>query len=104
MENKPGNGSDSPFGNEKGATTDGPSKGAHNFLEDPESGAPKTGGRDFTTESRAQKMGPEDTIDKASVPQGGPLPFGNDSWAKNADENADGVADTVKNTPFKNLK
>lgn len=105
MENKPGNAQDSPFGNEKGATmADGPSSGAHNFIKDPESHAPSTGGRDFTKESREQSDGPLPTIDDASIPAGGKLPFGTgDAWSK-AEETADGTADTVKHTPFKNLR
>lgn len=101
-EGKPGDGKISPFGNGKGATMAGDSSGAHNFLEDPASAAPKTGGRDFTAESREQKTGPADTIDKASVPQGGTMPFGTgDKWAK-GEETADGGIEPK--TPFKNLK
>lgn len=108
MENKPGNGSTSPFGNEKGATMAGPSSGGHNFLEDPESNAPSTGGRDFTKESRDQPSMDHSadggSYDPASVPQGGPLPFGTgDAWAKAEDE-PDGLAESVNKTPFKNLK
>lgn len=53
-----------PFG-DKG--TSGGSSGGHDFVTDPKSGAPATGGRDFTKESRPQKSGsdpvnPEDAI------------------------------------------
>lgn len=86
---KPGNGYDSPFGNGEGATQMGPSNGAHNFLEDPGSNAPTSGGRDFTKESIGQKSGSDD-VDKASVPSGGEMPFG-------------GAVEAVP-MPFKNLK
>lgn len=104
-ENKPGNGNTSPFGNEKGATmAEGPSSGAHNFLENPESNAPNKGGRNFLEESRAQDIGPEDTIDQASVPDGGTLPWPKADPTATADGCPDGVAETVKNMPFKNLR
>lgn len=109
MENKPGNGYTSPFGNEKGATmADGPSTGAHNFIEDPASHAPETGGRDFTKESRDQPnmnhAAGGGSYDPSSVPAGGTMPFGTgDSWAK-AEEDVDGLADDVKQMPFKNLR
>lgn len=100
---KPGNGKDSPFGNGNGATMQGSSSGGHNFIEDPESAAPKTGGRDFTKESREQPTGQASDIDKTSVPQGGLLPFGGgDKWAKK-EEDADGGIEPGT-SPFKNLK
>lgn len=76
MENKPGTGYTPPFGNENGATVagGGPTSGAHDFLTDPASNAPKTGGRDFTRESRPQRGGPPG-YNAESVPSGGPLPF-----------------------------
>lgn len=107
---KPGNGYDSPFGNGKGATmAQGSSSGAHNFLKDPESGASKEGGRDFTKESRPQE--PIDhtpdggCYDPASVPQGGPLPFpaADPSKGEQSRENNPGVADKAP-VPFKNLR
>lgn len=94
----------SPLGDGKGSTMAGASDGAHNFLEDPESAAPKTGGRDFTKESRDQEVGTLPTLDKASVPQGGTMPFGTgDKWAKEEDDGAEGGIEPTK-TPFKNLK
>jgi len=101
---KPGNASTSPFGNGKGATmAEGSSSGAHNFLTDPSSNASTSGGRDFTAESREQKSGPAPDIDKASVPAGGPFPFGTgDKWA-GAEETADGGI-APGTSPFKNLK
>lgn len=101
-EGLPGNGAVSPFGNHKGATMNGSSDGGHNFLEDPESAAPKAGGRDFTAESRDQKSGPDPTIDKASVPSGGPLPFAGPDGLK-ADDTKDGGVEPAK-SPFKNLR
>lgn len=72
MENKSGNGYTSPFGDEKGATlSGGASTGAHDFIEQPESDAPKTGGRDFTKESRSQQMTADSGYNKDSVPSGG---------------------------------
>ena len=104
MENKPGNGYDSPFGNGNGATSMGASNGAHNFLEDPASAAPKSGGRDFTTESRDLPSGQAPDLDKASIPDGGLLPFGGgDKWAKDPDCSTDGGVEP-KSMPFKNLK
>jgi len=100
----PRDGAISPLGNGKGSTmAEGPDSGAHNFLEDPSSAAPTTGGRDFTKESREQKSGPADDIDKPSVPQGGPMPFGTgDSWARGESTADGGIAPAT--TPFKNLK
>ena len=71
-EGKPGNGSDSPFGNGNGATaSSGGSNGGHNFVRDPAGGGAKTGGRDFTKESRAQKSGTRSTSGCTRVPTPG---------------------------------
>jgi len=104
-DNKPGDGANPPFGNGKGATSSaGASSGAHNFLEDPASNAPKTGGRDFTKESRPQEVGkPEDRYNSDTVPEGGDLPF------DQTDDTAEGehamqvgqIVDKPKNKPFK---
>ena len=101
MENKPGSGYTSPFGNEKGATTsDGPSDGAHDFLVDPASGAPKTGGRDFTQENREQEEG-NSGYNPETVPDGGPLPFTkNDSTAESRDGTGT-IVEAEKHKPFK---
>jgi hypothetical protein len=80
MENKPGNGYTSPFGNGNGATTtQGPASGTHDFNTDPGSHSPKTGGRDFTKESMPQKPsgspGSASQPNPESIPAGGVLPF-----------------------------
>lgn len=101
----PGDGNASPFGDSKGATqADGPSSGAHNFIEDPASHAPATGGRDFSKESRPQKDGdPEDRYCPDSPPDGGALPFGDTDKASQAarDDMTGQVADKPKHMPFK---
>ena len=77
MENKPGNGSTSPFGDEDGATVagGGASSGAHDFTTDPKSNAPTTGGRDFTKESRPQQSGQAQDLNPDDQAPGGRLPF-----------------------------
>lgn len=76
MENKPGSGAVSPFGNEKGATkSSGSYSGSHDFIKDPASGAPKTGGRDFTEENKNAEQKEGHGYNEESVPQGGALPF-----------------------------
>lgn len=77
MENQPGNGSTSPFGNEQGATSagGGASSGAHDFTEDPKSHSPASGGRDFTKENRPQPAGGTSGYNPQSVPAGGTTPF-----------------------------
>jgi len=57
MENKSGSGFTSPFGNEQGATSQGPATGANNFLENPKGNSTPGTGRDFTKEHLAQKPG-----------------------------------------------
>lgn len=74
MENQPGNGATSPFGNGNGATSGGASSGAHDFIRDPKSNSPSTGGHDFTKENRPQKAG-DNGANPASVPTGGKTPF-----------------------------
>ena len=84
MENKPGTGAASPFGNGSGATSAaGGATGAHNFLTNPASGAPKTGGHDFTQDNRDQKAGTDDTVNPDSIAPDGKVlyadpPAGND--------------------------
>ena len=74
MESKPGTGAVSPFGDGKGATSAaGAASGAHDFLKDPQSAAPKSGGRDFSKENRDQQSGTDDTINDESVPDGGTI-------------------------------
>ncbi len=76
MENQPGNGATSPFGNGQGATTAmGASTGAHDFIKDPKSADSMTGGRDFSKENRAQMSGQPSDINADSVPTGGTLPY-----------------------------
>lgn len=101
----PGDGSTSPFGNHKGATMAGPSTGAHNFLEDPASGAPKEGGRDFAAEQPNKQQPRDDEEIAGSVPAGGPLPYpaADPSAGERARENNPGVADKAP-LPFKNLR
>lgn len=71
---KPGTGSSSPFGGGKGATSaSGAASGAHDFVQNPESGAPKTGGRDFTQNNPDQKPGEDDTLNKDTVADGGKI-------------------------------
>jgi hypothetical protein len=101
----PGNAMSSPFGDSKGATqAAGPSSGAHNFLEDPASHAPATGGRDFSKESRPQQMGyPEDRYCPYSPPEGGDMPFEQIDKASQAsrDEMTGQLAEEPKHKPFK---
>ena len=101
----PGTGAISPFGDSKGATqADGASSGAHNFIEDPASAAPKTGGRDFSMESRAQKTGnPEDRYCPDSVPDGGDLHFEDmDDASQAARGDMTGqLVEKAKHMPFK---
>ena len=85
-ENKPGNGSASPFGNGAGATSAGASSGAHDFtknptgnsggggndfLTNPGGGGGKSGGRDFTKESRSQQSGAPADLSTDSIIAGG---------------------------------
>ncbi len=76
MENKPGNGYESPFGNGKGATSAGPSTGAANFVKDPKGPpAANTGrGLDVADQQRPQPMGGTG-YNPDSLPEGGALPF-----------------------------
>lgn len=101
----PGNASSSPFGDGKGATqADGSSSGAHNFLEDPASHAPATGGRDFSKESRPQEKGdPEDRYCPDSPPDGGDMPFGQVDKASQAarDDVTGQLVEEPKHKPFK---
>lgn len=105
----PGDGSSSPFGNHNGATMAGPSSGAHNFIEDPASNAPATGGRDFAAEQYKQPTIDHSagggSYDPGSVPQGGELPFpvADPSSEEQAREDNPGVADKAP-LPFKNLR
>lgn len=91
MENQPGNGYTSPFGNEHGATlsgptsdghdftadpSNGPTSGGHDFTADPASHAPLTGGHDFTGDNRPQLPEGRDTdINPDSIPPGGTSPY-----------------------------
>jgi hypothetical protein len=69
---KPGTGSTSPFGDGKGATSAaGGSTGVHDFVSNPASAAPKTGGRDFTKESCDQSSGTDETLNPDTVVPGG---------------------------------
>lgn len=101
----PGDGSVSPFGNSKGATqASGSSSGAHNFIEDPESHAPATGGRDFSKENRPQKDGdPEDRYCPDSPPDGGDLPFEQADKASQdvRDDMTGQLVEDPKHKPFK---
>lgn len=69
----PGNGSQPPFGNGDGNVSGG-SKGSNDFLTNPTGGGSKSGGRDFTKESREQKGG-SPGCNPDSIPQGGKDPF-----------------------------
>jgi hypothetical protein len=90
-------------GNVKNPT--GGASGAHDFVTDPKSHSPSTGGRDFTKESRPQP-GPVESADSTicpeSIPAGGrilkadPMPV-----SKMVSGTAQGPAQP---TPFKNLK
>lgn len=95
-ETKPGNGSTDPFGDGKGNEAAGPS-GSNDFLKNPSGGGSKTGGRDFTKESRDQKTGAPG-YNPNSVPAGGPLPFSStDPTRPDATTHPDGAA----HKPFK---
>ncbi len=99
MENKPGNGANPPFGNEKGGTkSSGGYSGAHDFLTDPASAAPKTGGRDFTEENMNDEQKDGSGANKESIPSGGKLPFPEADPGKR-----DGIAleSEVTHKPFK---
>jgi len=66
-----GNPAEPPF-SIGGATMAGDYSGAHNFLTDPASNAPKTGGRDFTKEKRPQSEAkPEVVPNPQEIPAGG---------------------------------
>ena len=83
----PGDGVSSPFGDGQGATM---AQGS------------STGGRDFTAESRPQPQGPLDSIDPASIPQGGKFPTAAmDGWT--GKDAVDGGVEPAR-TPFKNLR
>jgi len=98
-ENQPGSGYTAPFGNEKGATSAGPSDGSSDFVEDPAKEAEKFatgGGRDFTAESKSQKMG-GNGANQDSIPEGGALPFG----AIDAQDTDLGGVQGVTSKPYK---
>lgn len=100
----PGNAYASPFGNSKGATMGGPSSGAHDFIKDPASHAPATGGRDFSQESRTQKTGdPADRYCPDSPPDGGTLPFEDADKASQdvRDDMTGQLVEEPKHKPFK---
>lgn len=101
----PGSAYASPFGDTKGATqAGGPLSGAHNFIEDPASHAPATGGRDFSKESRTQEKGdPADRYCPDSPPDGGDLPFDDaDKASQEARADMTGeLVDKPKHVPFK---
>lgn len=99
MENKPGSGSASPFGNEKGATKSGGSySGSHDFIKDPASGAPKTGGRDFTEENLNEKQKEGSGCNTESIPSGGKLPFPEADPGK---REGNAIESEVSHKPFK---
>ena len=69
---KSGTGASSPFGSGKGATNAaGAASGAHDFVKNSVSGAPKTGGKDFTQNNPEQKPGDDDTLNQETVAEGG---------------------------------
>jgi hypothetical protein len=83
----------------------GGASGGHDFVTDPKSHSPATGGRDFTKESRAQPAVAESqdqTIAPESIPAGGrilkadPMPV-----SKMVSGTAEGPG---QRTPFKGLK
>ncbi len=95
-EGKSGNGYEPSFTSQGGKAS-----GAHDFTKDPKSGAPETGGRDFTKEARTEQTSDkESTVDEASVPAGGKLPF---SQIDKQGPDGVGTADKAP-TPFKNLR
>lgn len=50
----------------------GAAKGGHDFLQDPKSASPSTGGRDFTTESRPQSEAKKEVEpNPQEIPTGG---------------------------------
>lgn len=84
----------------------GGASGAHDFVTDPKSHSPSTGGRDFTKESRVQppvKDSQDTTISPESIPAGGrilkadPMPV-----SKMVSGTAQGV--TPAKMPFKGMK
>lgn len=90
MENKPGNGKTSPFGNESGATSKGAANGshdftknptgnvggAHDFVANPKPSNPGAAPQDFTKGAGAtQKKGAAPDLCPQSVPTGGTTPF-----------------------------
>ena len=104
MENQPGNGKNSPFGNEAGATSAGAAMGGHDFLTDPSS--VRGVGRDFTKESKNQGQKAGSVAQRAcpdSIPAGGAMPK-MDPGVVSA--NVSGTASTIvpARTPFKGLK
>jgi len=94
MENMPGNGSTSPFGDENGATVagGGASSGSSDFVTNPEGDTVNSGGRDFTKESKSQQMGSSD-YNKDSVAADGILPL--------VDDMAAGGTQGVTSKPYK---
>src|SRR5687767_14997635 len=83
--------------------------GGHNFVEDPASHAPKTGGRDFAAEKYPQSnidhSAGGGSYDPSTVPSGGPLPYPAADPSKEEQNREDnpGVADKAP-LPFKNLR
>lgn len=68
------NPSQPPFGNGQGATAGGGARGAHDFIKDPKSNSPATGGRDFSKESRPQSMAKQEvTPNQQEIPAGGTI-------------------------------
>lgn len=96
-----GDGSTAPFGDGNGATSGGASSGAHDFLTDPESNSPKTGGRDFTKESRPQKDGAAPDLNQESVPEGGTMPFAKDDAIARGMPDVGTIVGDEKHKPFK---
>lgn len=100
----PGNGANPPFGNGNGATQkSGASSGAHNFITDPKSNSPATGGRDFSKESRPQQMRKPSPgyPNTQEIPTGGTMPLADPGpVSKSVSGNAGGVQG-VSQKPFR---
>jgi hypothetical protein len=111
MENKPGDGKTSPFGNGQGATAMAGSGSGNNFVTNPKGsgsagkgpgGPGGTGSIGDRWASRTQKSGSDPDVNPAEIPDGGPLPFGAATDGKDDPGNPIGQrVETPTKMPFK---
>jgi hypothetical protein len=94
-----------PFASPSGQPTNqgATSKGAHDFLEDPNSDSGKGGGRDFIKESRPQSEAkPEVTPNPQEIPAGGKILKADPSPLQKSDFNAS--SGPQPKPPFKGMR